>query len=261
MLTFDLDYSDYITMLCEINGVKRKCSYLVDTQADISVFKYSSIPGTPYFDETNVINIKGITHDSLKSLGTIHVGLYTEQDVIDHEFHVVPDEFNIDSDGIIGKDFLAFYRCKIDYEDMTFTINNRYSNIFRLTHGPDELTMTVPPRSEVVRKFTIVGEQECVVDQIMLAPGVYTARTIVSPHEAYIRVINTTDRPQKVGKAIRETELLTNFEIYQADAVVEDAKRIEQLRKIIQKNVPSQFFFFFFNIWFIGITKSYKIWQ
>lgn len=157
--------------------MERSCSYLVDTQADISVFKISSIPGRPQINTTNVINIKGITQDSVKSLGTLHMKLFTDLDILEHEFHVVPDEFNMESDGILGKDFLVYYRCRIDYECMTFTINNRYRNILSLREGPDEQTMTIPPRCEVV----------CVVDQVMMAQGVYTARTIVNPANAYVR--------------------------------------------------------------------------
>lgn len=228
-------------MATDINGINQMCSYLVDTQADISVFKISSIPGTPYIDETNVINIRGITQDSLKSLGTLELNLIANNDMLGHEFHVVPDEFNIDCDGIIGKDFLTHYRCKIDYEHMTFTINNRFKNILNLTHGPDETTLTIPPRCEVVRKFNVVGENDCIIDQMALAPGVYTARTVVNPENAYIRVVNTTDEPKRISKTIMKTEPLTNFNIYKADAVEKDGKRIQQLKQIIHKRVPERY--------------------
>lgn len=111
-MTFDLDYNDYVGMKCEINGVEKSCSFLVDTQADISVLKHSVVPGGENINASNVIKIKGITQDSMSSLGTLHMRLYTEGDVLDHEFHVVPDEFNIDCHGIIGKDFLSFYNVR-----------------------------------------------------------------------------------------------------------------------------------------------------
>lgn len=116
ILTFNLDYNDYITISCGMNGSERMCTYLVDTQADISVFKNSSITEETYIDAGNVIRIRGVTQDYLQSLGTVGLSLFIDNDQIDHEFHVVPDEFNIDCDGIIGKDFLMQYRCKIDYD-------------------------------------------------------------------------------------------------------------------------------------------------
>lgn len=177
----------------------------------------------------------------MKSLGTLHITLYTEHDTIGHEFHVVPDHFNIDCHGIIGKDFLAYYRCKIDYDSMTFSISNRYINILKLTSGPDDLSMTIPPRCEVVRRFNVKSEQECVIDQLEMAPGVYTARTIVNPASAYVRVVNTTDMPQRISKTILKVQALDEFHIYQADKVEKDEKRLEKLRGIVQKNVPSQY--------------------
>lgn len=241
MLTFDLDYSDYIHLNCEINGIKRWCSYLVDTQADISVFKSTAIAGTVEVDGKNIINIKGITHDSIKTLGTLQINIYTENDILGHEFHVVPEQFNIDCDGIIGKDFLTYYRCKIDYDNMTFTINNKYRNILKLTQGPNELTMTIPPRCEVVRKFNIETNQECVVDQTILAPGVYTARTVVNPNDAYIRVINTTNEPHIIAKTITNAEPLKNFDVYQASKVEKHTERVKELKRIVQNKVPKQY--------------------
>lgn len=216
----------------------RVCTFLVDTQADISVIRNSSILGDIFINRNDIIRIKGVTQDSLNSLGTVELILHIDNDEMAHEFHVVPDEFNIDCDGIIGKDFLLQYRCKVDYETMTFTISNKYRNILRIMNGPDEKTMVIPPRCEIVKKFEIEMDQECVVDQMIMAPGVYTARTIVNPDNAYIRVINTTNEPQKIERTIRKVEPLQNFNIFNADGVEKDAKRIEHLKKIVQKNLP-----------------------
>lgn len=108
-------------------------------------------------------------------------------------------------------------------------------------NGPDENTCIIPARCEVVRKFRINGEKECVIDQIILAPGVYTARTIIDPKNAYIRVINTTEKSQIIATKIQNAETLDSFEVYQADKVEKDEKRTEKLKKVIHKNVPQQY--------------------
>lgn len=56
-----------------------------------------------------------VTQDSLRSLGTVNIALNTEGGMILHEIHVVLERFNIDCDGLIGKDFLLKFKCKIDY--------------------------------------------------------------------------------------------------------------------------------------------------
>lgn len=121
-MTFDLDYNDYVSLICNMNGVNRRFNFSVDTQADISIVKFSSLPEDQYINTANVINIRGITQDSLQSLGIIYIELKMNTRAITHDFHVVPDEFNIDSDGILGKDFLTQCKCRIDYSSMTFSI-------------------------------------------------------------------------------------------------------------------------------------------
>lgn len=51
---------------------------------------------------------------------------------ITHTFQVVPDNFNIPSDGSIGKDFLINNKCTIDYDDISLSIpiNNQNYKIF-----------------------------------------------------------------------------------------------------------------------------------
>lgn len=240
ILTFDLEYNDYVSIISSIDNEILKYNFLVDTQADISVLKISSLPETFYLNTSKIINIKGITHDSLQSLGTIFVNLNFNNDVIEHEFHVVPDAFNIDCDGIIGKNFLIEHKCKIDYSKMTFSIpsESNSATILKISNSPDGISITIPPRSEVIRLFDIDYNNDCVVDQIELAPGVYTARSIVNPKTAFIRVINTTNYPQKVYKKITQIEPLENFCIYEAKQINVDNDRIEKLKNIILRNVP-----------------------
>lgn len=193
-------------------------------------------------DSGNVINIKGITNDSIHSYGTTYVTLNMNTDSVTHEFHIVPDDFNVDCDGIIGKDFLAAYKCRIDYSDMSFRIQSgRCANIFKISDSPDGNFITIPPRCEVVRQFKINASKECVIDQITIAPGVYTSRTIVQPKNAFIRVINTTDKPQRVSRTIENFELLDEYHCYQAIDNLKNEVRTAKLRELISKNVPAQY--------------------
>lgn len=242
ILTFDLKYNDYITINCSINGEFHVCNFLIDTQADICVIKQSSIYGNPNLNTNEIINIKGITQDTIQSYGTLIANLQINNDIISQEFHVVQDNFNIDCDGIIGKDFLATYKCKIDYDTMTFSVRTlRCSNILKISNTPNGNTLTIPPRCEVIRQFRVNAIGACVVDQLTLAPGVYTSRTIVNPQSAFIRVINTTERTQCVSNMINTFEPLDNFNCYQADAATQGNERKIKLREIIKKRVPKQY--------------------
>lgn len=131
-------------MNCRIHGVPHTFDFLVDTQADISILKQSSILINSTLNTSRIIEIKGITHDSLRSLGSMEIELLMNEEEIVHEFHVVTDDFNIDCDGIIGKDFLAAYKCRIDYSNNTFSVHSAHSaNILRISRGPDGNTITL----------------------------------------------------------------------------------------------------------------------
>lgn len=159
-----------------------------------------------------------------------------------HEFHIVPDDFNVDCDVIIGKNFLATYKCRIDYSDMTFSVQSAHcANILKISNSPDGNILTIPPRCEVIRQFVVNATSECVIDHLTLAPGVYTSRTIVNPKNAFIRIINTTDKLQKVSRKIEHFEPLENFYCYKIDDVPDDHERTDRLKKTISKNVPEQY--------------------
>lgn len=55
--------------------------------------------------------------------------LYFGNSTIEHLFDVVPNKCEIPSNGIIGKDFNKRFQCKIDYQDMSYAIRLRNSEI------------------------------------------------------------------------------------------------------------------------------------
>lgn len=120
---------------------------------------------------------------------------------------------------------------------MTFRLNAaRYPSILKISNSPNGSTLTIPPRCEVIRQFKVNAIGDCVIDQITLAPGVYTSRTIVNTENAFIRVVNTTDNPQRVSNVITAVEPLENFACYNADD--RNMERSEKLNRILSKNVP-----------------------
>lgn len=231
-----------MTILCRVDGAMRDMNFLVDSQADICVLKETSISRVTMLNRSRVIDIKGITNAAVRSLGALRLGLVFDTDVLEHEFHVVPSIFNIDCDGIIGKDFLLTYNCKLDYESMLFSIRaTNGTRVLRLSNHAKDDKFTIPPRCEVVRVFRLNASVPCVVDQLELAPGVFTSRTIVDPGQAYIRVINTTEYPQTVTSRIDRFEALENFWCYSTDATVVDANRTDRLKSMVAKNTPQQY--------------------
>lgn len=93
--------------------------FLIDTQADISVIKESALNYDTSINSGDTITIKGVTSSKTESLGTTETTIILDEVDIPHTFHVVPSDFGIPSDGIIGKDFIKLHRCNLDYHSGT----------------------------------------------------------------------------------------------------------------------------------------------
>lgn len=171
-MAIDLKYNDYISLYTNISF--SPSTFLVDTQADISIFKASSIPAEFQISSNEIINIKGITNETIESLGTAIIDLNLNDGIISHKFHVVPDEFNLKTDGIIGIDFLTQNKCVINFETRTFTVNkSKHVSVFTITQGPDEKSLLVPARCETIQKFIVESNEACVIHNHEILPGVH----------------------------------------------------------------------------------------
>lgn len=236
MLTIDSNYCDFIVL--NTNASSSKSTFLVDTQADISIFKFSSLHEQFFINKSNVIHIKGITNDTIDSIGTTNIELFLNDGHISHNFHVVPDSFNISTDGIIGKDFLAKHKCTINFETRTFTVNSdMHACIFKISQGPDEDSVIIPARSEVTRRFRIDADEDCVVDHQEIGSGIFLSRAIVHPKNAFIRVLNTTNNPTRISSRISNFEPLSNFDCYYANAT-ENQSREQKLNELMAGKIP-----------------------
>lgn len=104
-------------------------SFLVDSQADISVIKQSFIDKYILTDPSHIIKIKGITEESITSFGITQLEIFLPDLTLKHTIHVVPDTLAIPVSGILGKDFLKAFNCTIDYETMSLKINTKKTSI------------------------------------------------------------------------------------------------------------------------------------
>lgn len=134
----NLNFSDFIKTNTNISP--NNCTFLLDTQADVSVIKFSSIYHNIPYDTSNYIDIRGVTEHLIRSLGSTELKVNGHK--LAQKLFIVPDEFNIPSDGILGKDFLKRFQCTINYSNMTLTIhtdNNKL--ILKILDGPDDKTL------------------------------------------------------------------------------------------------------------------------
>lgn len=86
---------------------------LVDTGADISLFKRTKISPRQPVNRADNIKIQGVTDGLTYSIGRTETQLYIDDFTLNHTFHIVENNFPIPSDGILGRDFITKYKCKL----------------------------------------------------------------------------------------------------------------------------------------------------
>jgi hypothetical protein len=90
-------------------GVKENLKFLVDMGAQLNLCKYTSIKEGSVYDPKRVVNVRGISCRTERTLGEIEMGLSTENYKTTHIFHIV-------GDGILGQDFFESKSTRIDYK-------------------------------------------------------------------------------------------------------------------------------------------------
>jgi hypothetical protein len=82
-----------------------KLKFLIDTGAEISIVKSTSLKPGFKFEPTKGINVKGISNALLRTEGTAALKLLTPTHETTHTFHIMGNSFECNYGGILGQDF------------------------------------------------------------------------------------------------------------------------------------------------------------
>lgn len=237
--SLNLNFSDYISI--DINESDRKTTFLVDSQADVCVIKSNAFFNYLIFNENDTIDIKGITNDLISSFGTIYITLQFNGVSVSQIFHVVPDDFAIPSNGILGKDFIKKFKCVLDYGSMKFTMRLSNKSIsIPIQSGILDNELTIPPRTEVFRIFKVsCGKFPAIIHSKEIEKGIFSATTVAYEPETVIRILNTNESISSINKNINfETDDLFKYNIYTVNKNGSDRKRTTELLNLLKKNAP-----------------------
>lgn len=87
---------------------------MVDSGSDISVLKANKVKPSQIYRPTNKCNVIGIGNGTTSTLGDTLVQIKIYNQNLAQNFHIVDENFPIPTDGILGRDFLAGWKCNID---------------------------------------------------------------------------------------------------------------------------------------------------
>lgn len=206
---------------------------LIDTGADISVFKENLISENQIYYPQQNCTVSGITNEKIQSIGNTHTHMEINEIQIPVSFQIVENNFPIPTDGILGRDFLTLYKCNIDYDN--YLLHLKYNDEHITLNIEDNLNggFILPQRCEVVRK--ICQLTTCTEDMLLcskeLYPGVFIGNTIVNSLSPYGKFINTTDKPIYISNFNPDLIPLKNFNILQIAQNISSNK--EQRHQVI----------------------------
>lgn len=191
-------------------------------------------------DESEILRIRGVTDNVIESLGTVKADLFINDFTISHSFHIVPDDFNIPADGIVGNDFIELYECILNYRDKTFSfeLDNKIIST-PILDSPSADTLVLPAKAEVYRTFHLNKFTEPqFISNFEIQPGIFVANSIASSEYPILRVLNTTNDIKVIPKIISHSENLSNFHICSMNVNSANQSRYEILSKKFMENTP-----------------------
>jgi hypothetical protein len=131
-----------------------KLKFLINTGAEISIVKDTSMNTGIIYESTKRINLKGISDLILKTEGTTTLKLLTSAHETTHIFHVVGSDFGCQYDGILGQDFWKKYRATINCSDHTITMSDvvlKFDNKTNKTKNETYKLILKPRTKSIVR--------------------------------------------------------------------------------------------------------------
>lgn len=206
MCAVNLVSEDYVSLQCT-SSYHYNNKFLVDSQAEVSLIKISAISDDSIINTRDTINIVGVTDGFVQSLGTLHTILIADGVEIEVDLVVVPANFPIPVDGIIGKDFLKRHRCSVNYDTFNFVIRFRGQAIEVpiIDKSNESKYHRIPARCEIIKQFRLNSgiTNDRVIDKTEIYPGVFIAQSIVNPQKCYVQILNTTDNIIEIEKVLR----------------------------------------------------------
>lgn len=173
------------------SGLLQDTNFMIDTGAAPNVIKKRSLHPHALIIRGEPLYLSGITSGRVETLGTVRIKFMGHPVVL----YVVPDNFPIVQEGILGSDFLR------DATNINFQEQRLEWQGVRIPFSTRE-TMVIPARSQTTFYFKIENPQVKVgyVPRLRIGKGIYAGDAAVSNREgkAYIRVINTCDEDKEI---------------------------------------------------------------
>jgi hypothetical protein len=175
-----------------------KLKFLIDTGAEISIVKDTSMNPGIIYESTKKIYLKGISDVILKTEGTTTLKLLTSTHETTHVFHTVGSDFGCHYDGILGQDFWKKYKATINYSDRTITMSDVVLKFDNKTNETKNETykLILKPRTESIVRLPTKSKGLGIIPKGEIIPGVHLAESLTEEINGYCvtSIVNTLEK-------------------------------------------------------------------
>lgn len=215
-------------------------TFLIDTGADVSIFKESKLKSNHYIDTSSKCKIKGIGKGFLNTLGTVDSKLFFGQETFSYNFQIIPDDFPLSFDEIIGLDFIKSHHCSLHYGNNDYILIKQTNNLFTkvpMFNSSKPNSLYLPARAEVIRRINVnAKEDNILIPNQEISDGILVARSIISRDSPYVKIINLNQTDILLENPNFETENLSDYTIYTIDQ--NQIKSRQEILDRLSKNFP-----------------------
>lgn len=216
---------------------EKPVNLIVDTGADVSIIKENLLNEFQKIYINQKCTINGVTDGKVETIGRTSTNILINDTSIPHNFQVVTKNFPIQTDGILGRDFLAKYGCNICLKTwlLTFELDNQ---LFELPiEDKYNGNLVIPPRCQIIKQVNFVNINEnSVILSKQIKPGVFCANTLINPETQYVKFVNVNNHAEIIPLDFNpEIIPANNFVTISTDKLQgKDDRRLENLLSEIE---------------------------
>lgn len=210
--------------------VDERANFMIDTGSDINLIKRNSLPKDIVIDTKIMLELSGITKGRTRTLGVTNMRISGTNAM----FHVVPNDFPIQQDGILGTEFLKTQKATIDYPRASLVINGTPYYF----HNDEIITLPARTRKQVFVRVANPEIKYGYVPKLNAGPQVYLGNAVVSNHHgvAYLYAINSSG--EDIELAIPTVKIYPFDELSQRKESIkihsDSGKREDRIGKILR---------------------------
>lgn len=196
---------------------------MIDSGAGPSLIKQKAIINNVIIDKTKILYLTGISKETVPTLGKLQIKFLNH----DTEFYIVPNNFPIKEDGLLGVNFLSQSQARINWKDNCLEVNNK-----KIPFQSKETFHSIPPRSKQILyvKLENTKLKNGFIENIIVNDKLFLGNALVTNNNGFAKIlaINTSNTTLKISLPPLK---LHEYEILQTNKTINSHNRVANRRK------------------------------